>query len=280
MPLPAKFDDLKKTAHSVLGDDYEVKGKKLEAKVKTNLSSAVSTTLIEFGEGEVKTPAKLTWKFPKLFNLAGLSLDKFEFDQKGKSKVECGLKKDLHKVDGLAIDVKTELGLDMMPDFSKVTAGFAYTGIKDAVIKIETKPMKVQEVTAEGLYGIGALVIGAKFSPEKKVDVGCNITQGQMFGSVVAKNNFSEYTGHGFYKVSDDIKVAGTYTYGGKDNGSWSLGGQAKVGTDITAKAKIAKGNVLSFGLKKSIVQGMTVIAGGCYTPGKATTYGVKMSIE
>jgi len=43
MPVPAKFDDIAKPASSVLGDDYQVKGNKIELKNKTNLQGAVST---------------------------------------------------------------------------------------------------------------------------------------------------------------------------------------------------------------------------------------------
>jgi hypothetical protein len=285
MPLPSKFDDINKSASSVLGDDYQVKGHKLEVKQKTNFDGAVSTTTIEFANDGIRTPGKLSWKFPKLMGIGGFSVDKLEYDKDGKYKFECSVKKEMHGVNGLAVEVKSDF-----TDLAKMTKAFMYTGIKDALIKVEARPMggadMIKDFNLECLYGIGGAVVGAKFKGLNPPDVGVNFAKGDMFGSVIAKSTFSEFVGHCAYTVNKDIKVAGTYTQGGKSSGAWTVGGQTKIGADITAKAKLgcktlAEPDFLSFGVKKPLVQGLVLTAGGqhAFKDGK-TTYGLKLNVE
>jgi hypothetical protein len=291
MPLPGKFDDIVKTAKSVLDDDYQVEGKKIEFKTKTNFDGAVATTTIDFPDKLIPgTLAKLSWKFPKvfgpvLFDVPGISVDKLEFDKKGVCAFESSIKKDLHKVDGLALSVKSDLA-----DIKKINTGATYTGMKDAMFKFEAKPLAGKDMltdfSVECLYGHKTAVFGAKFKGANIPDLGVNINHGDIFASILAKKGATllspTLTGHLCYKVSDTMKVAGTCD---SKKGSWQVGGQAKVAAEITAKAKLestmANVEAVSFGIKKDIVKGLVLTAGGKYTlsDGK-TTYGAKLVAE
>jgi len=210
----------------------------------------------------------------------GFSVDKLEFDAGGKYKLECSTSKDLHKIDGLVVEVKTDL-----TDMTKLTKGLTYKGLKNAVIKVEARPLAgadmIKDFNAECMYGIGALVIGAKFKGLNIPDVAMNFTSGKIFASTLAKSQFTEFIGHCHYTVSNDIKVAATYQLGGKANGTFTVGGQAKVGEKILAKAKFGSDQSLSFGMKTDIVKGMVLTAGGKHSiEGGKTTYGLKLAVE
>merc|ERR1712050_627931 len=86
-----------------------------------------------FGK-DCATPSKLTWKFPKPFGVAGLSIDKLEMDQKGKFKMEAVMDKTLHHVDNLKFEVKSDC-----ENLAKTSVGFTFTGIADTQVKFETK---------------------------------------------------------------------------------------------------------------------------------------------
>jgi len=278
--MPAKFDDISKTASSVLGDDFQCKDFQLKAKQKTNFNGVSSELVVDMWKaGDVKTPAKLTFKSPKPFAmLDGLAVDKLDIGPDGKFKLECSLSKALHKVDGLKLEVKTDL---------KAAHNFAatYSGIKDAVVKVETKPAAAApaDITAEVLYGIGPAVIGAKLETLSNLvpSVGVNFAQGDMFASVIAKNQFSEFTCHGHYTVSSDIKVAATFQQGGKTSGAWAAGGAYSISKEMSAKAKFDSNNALSVAFKRDLAQGTTLFGGVSYNVNSgAMGYGAKLNIE
>jgi len=277
--LPGKFDDISKTGSSVLGDDYQVKGFKFEAKQKTNFEGAVATVLVESGGAKdaCKTPAKLTWKFPKPLGLAGFAVDKLEYDKDGKYKLECSVTKEMHTVDALKIEAKNDL-----VNHDATSVGLTYSGIKDASIKFETKPLQLDKGgTLECLYGTGSTIFGAKFTGVKIPDVGASIATGDLFASVMTKKELSEFTGHLYYKAPKDVKVVATGTGTLSGINSWAVGGVASVGAGVTAKAKLESGMKLSAGCKKEISKGLTVVAGASYgvTSGDMT-YGLKMNVE
>jgi len=281
--LPGKFDDIAKTASSILGDDYQVKGYKFEAKAKTNLDGAMATVTVEPAMKEsVKTPAKLSWKFPKPFGIAGFAVNKLEYAKDGKTQLECSMTKDMHSVDALTVDLKHDL-----VSSDSATAVFNYTGLPDAMVKFETKPYKLADFgTLECLYGTGSTIVGAKFTGLKIPDVGVSFASGPFFGALVAKKELSEFTKHVYYKVSDDVKVVVSGTASTKSIDKWAVGGimaggqLGKIGVS-EARAKLESGMKLSAGMKKELAKGLTVVGGGCYDISSGGfTYGVKMNVE
>jgi len=288
--LPGKFDDICKMGKSALDDDYKTKGYQFEAKQKTNFDGAVSTVTVDFQQTGVFTPAKLSWKFPKLFGIAGLAIDKFEYDKEGKMKLECAMKQDLHRVDELTLEAKSDC-----KDASNATVGLTYTGLKNALVKFETKltkPTNFMNFTGECLYGVGPIVIGAKFKRDKIPDVGVNFAQGNLFASIMAKKTWTEgklmsgqseihvYHGHLLYNVTPDIALVAT----GTNQGAWTVGGSAKIcksfcDSGISAKAKIDNEMVASVSFKMNPVKGTTATLGGSYGE-KEQTIGVKLALE
>jgi hypothetical protein len=272
--LPGKYDDISKTASSVLKDDF-VTAYTFEAKTKTNLGGALSTVTVDLKDG--KTPAKLGWKVPKPFGLAGLVIDKLEYNKDGKFALECSVTKEMHKADNLKIDLKHDLASK-----GSAKAALTFTGLPNALVKFETKPFKPEDFTAEALYGFGSSVVGAKLvGMDKMPEVGANFASGQFFGSVTTKD-FKAFVGHGFYNVSADVKVAGTVEISKMAAISkWGVGGVFSPGYGVTAKAKLESGMLLSYGLKKAIAKGFNVTAGGSYDVNKQESkLGMKVTVE
>jgi len=270
--LPGKFDDISKTASSVLGDDFQCKDFQFKTKHKTNFDGAVAEITVDLKKGA--TPAKLNLKFPQPFGfLKGFAIDKFELDGAGKYKVESSLSKALHGVDGLKAEVKGDL--------SDQTVSATYTAIADASVKVETKVSNPAAFNAECLYSHGSgAILGAKFNGLNIPNVGLSFATGDIFASILAKNGGGEINAHAHYKVSNDIKVAATYQQGGKASGNWSVGGVAALG-DITAKAKLESNMTASLACKKDLAKGMTFFGGASYNLNSADIgYGAKVSIE
>jgi hypothetical protein len=289
MPVPGKFDDVSKTASSVLGDDYTCSGHQFKTKNKTDIIGGGSVELAvdllaldKAPKGDVLTPAKLTFKFPTPFVfLKGFAIDKLEMDKAGKAKLECSLGKALHKIDGLKIDVKSDFACKD-PAKQSLSYAAAYTGLKDAVVKVDAKQSALADTSVECLYGgIGGAVIAAKITGISSLvpDVGVNYKFGKFFASCLAKNTFSEFTIHKHYQVSSDLQVAGTYQHGGKKSGTWCVGGTAALGSGVTGKAKF-DGSALSLGFKKSFGK-TTVLAGGSFNVANSNmTIGTRISAE
>jgi len=293
--LPGKFDDLPKTASGVFGDDFQISGYQFAAKQKTALDGAVATTTVDIVPSKekeaVRTIGKLSWKFPKPFGIAGFSLDKVEFDKKGTYKIETSITKDMHKIDALSLTTASDQGKE-----KETKIGLTYTGIKDLQVKLDAKPLafKPDDVNFECMYGVGAIIMGMKFAGPSldKAVTGMSFTSGSFFGSLIAKKKFKDLTVHGLYTSSKDMKVACTSSYvvgqapkdvklglalafAGKHHGVLKLKAETTVGAIATPK--------LSASIKKELVKGMTVIAGGTYslgTSGGSKTYGCKLSIE
>jgi hypothetical protein len=276
--LPAKFDDISKTASSVLGDDFQCSSYQLKAKQATNFGGATSDVIVDYNpKGPVMTPAKLSFKFPKpLPMLEGLAIDKLDLDKNGGIKLESSLSKALHKVDGLKVEVKSDFK-------DALSFGSVYTGQKDALLKFETSYAAPTNFTLEALHGRGSAVIGAQLvgTSSPCPSMGASYTHGDIFASVIAKNKFSEFTVHGLYSMdASKIKLACSYQQGGKKSGQWAVGGSAGLGSDMTAKAKFDGTNV-SATLKKDLAKGTKLFGGLAYNlqDGNMTT-GAKLSIE
>jgi len=269
--LPGKFDDISKTASSLLGDDFQCKGCQLKTKQKTQLDGATSEVTVDFaGAGECRTPAKLNFKFPKPFGLKGFSIDKLELDSKSVGKAETSISKDMHGIDGMKIDVKCAP--------KDVAMSITYTGIADTSVKVESKNFSAAKYNLEVLHGLGDAVFGAKLDQDTLCpNVGVNYQSGPFFVSVFAKKQFSAFTLHKHYKVSDDIKVAATYDF---PKNSWSVGGSFNLG-DITAKAKVNEAQLVSAAFKTDLAKGLSLNAGGSYNIASgAYGFGAKVSIE
>lgn len=150
-------------------------------------------------------------------------------------------------------------------------------------MKLETKHFAPTDFTAEVIHGHGSFVIGAKFQGVKTLcpAVGVNMQSGDLFASVIAKNTFTEFTGHGLYKVSDDIKVAASFQQGGKATGAWAIGGAASINKELSAKAKVESNKTVSVAFKKDLAKGVALLGGiNCGFDGSGMKYGAKLNIE
>jgi len=274
---PVKFDDISKTAASVLGDDYQEKGFQFKTKQKTSWDGAVLSSQVDlFGAKDAtQTPAKLTWKLPTPLGKSFVSVDKLEFDKAGKMKIECSSDK-VYK------DLKLELKSDLV-DPAKVTAHCTYTGVKDLQVKLDTFPTDPAKFTAEATYAYGIYTVGAKCTADTLTapDLGVRVLKGPYFGSLLVKEKLGAYSAHGFYKASDKLKCAATYTHGGKASGNFSLGLFYELMKGTTVKAKAAQDQSVSCSVKHEISKGFTMIGGGKYDTKKGEyTYGLQLSVE
>jgi len=273
---PVKFDDISKTANTLLSDDYQEKGFVLKTKQKTSWDGAVVSSQVDlFGKDAVQTPAKLTWKLPTPFGCSFGCIDKLELDKAGKMKLECSTDK-VHK------DLKVEVKSDLV-DPSKATAHCTYTGLKGYQMKLDAPPMDPMNFTAEVTYAHGPCTVGAKCTPNTLTapDLGVHFLKGQYFCSLVAKDKLSVYTAHGFYKANDKLKCAATYAHGGKSSGNCSLGLFYELMKGTTVKAKVAQDQSVSCSVKHEVSKGFTLIGGGKYDTKKGDyTYGLQLSVE
>lgn len=271
---PPKFDDLSKAATEVLSDDYQVSGHQFKAKQKTSFDGAVVTTAVDLFAKDFKTPAKLTWKFPKPFGLPGVSVDKLEMDKDGKFKFEAAVDKAAHGVDDLKIEVKSDLA-----NASKATGGFTYTGIADTQIKLETK--SDMKFAFEATRSFEPVTVGLKLGMANPTapDIGAKLVQGPLTAAILAKEQLSTVSAFACYKVNDDVKLAGSYVHGKAIKYGLGLAYTLQKGT--TFKAKLEQDTSLSLGVKHELAKGFIVLAGGKYdAAGKKHTYGLQLSIE
>merc|ERR1712039_476764 len=251
------FDDLPKVANDVVNDDYHTSGYQLKAKQKTSYAGTVVSTQVDlFPSKEAKavaTPAKLTLKWPTPFGIKQAFIDKLEVDKGGKFKLEA-TSNEVHP--GLKLECKSDLA-----DLNKVTAGFTYTGEVTYTKDIATVGMKLSGASLKG---------GAP-------DLGIRVLKGPWFCSMLMKDKFKTTNAAFFYKASDDVKCALTYTHGGKDNGKYTIG----VNYKGIAKMKVNQDQQLSCSYKHSVSKGFTLLSGATYGIKKGdATCGVQLSIE
>jgi hypothetical protein len=275
---PVKFDDIQKVAGSILDDDYQTNGYEFSSKQKTNWNSAVATTTVNlFGAKEgVQTPAKIGWKIPAPLGLAGLTVDKLEMDKAGKFKLETSLDKGLHAIDGLKVEVKSDL-----ESVSKITSAVTFTGIADTQIKVDAPVTKPDAFTLDLTRSVQNATLGLKCNMANLTapDLGARFATGPFFGSVLLKNKFQAVTLHAAYTASSDLKVAATCAKGKDLKGTVGL--EYKVSSDTTVKAKVQEDTSVSASVKHSVAKGLTVTAGGKYeTKGGKLAYGLKLSVE
>lgn len=269
---PVKFDDLSKVAKSVLNDDYVNVGApfQFKAKQKADGVGGTVTTTVDLKD---KTSTSVSWKLPSAFAIKGFNVDKFEYSKSGGMKFEAVIDKSLHKVDGLTVDLKTDLADPM----NKLVKGVTYTGIKDTQVKFETKVLEPNRFTAEITRSIcSPVVVGVKVG-DGNVDVGARGTMSGLFASLVVTKRFSTYEAMCQYKVNNNLEVAASAK---KDPKSVSASGGIKytVNGDMTVKAKVSDKGEATAALIYKAGKGLTVTSGAAF--GKDLSYGVQLSVE
>jgi hypothetical protein len=290
--LPGKFDDLNKASSSLIGDDFigdKSKQKALavvKTKQKTNLDGATAEIQVDVLGGAkdpIKTPAKLTMKFPKPFTfLPGFAIDKFELTPNSSIALDCSADKTLHKIDALKTELKGKL------DSGDFTGAVTYTGIADTSVKCEiTKKANqdivaaIQGLKAECLRSVGPAVVGFKFDAKTLCpDVGANMAKGDLTGAIIAKSKFTEFSPSVHYNHSKDLQVAAAFQVGGKNAGQWDVAAITKV-ADVTTKCKISQNMTAQVAFKKELAKGTTFFGGVAYNINSGSfDYGCKLNIE
>eukprot|EP00438_Fugacium_kawagutii_P016472 Skav211465 [mRNA] locus=scaffold379:289930:301597:- [translate_table: standard] len=288
-----------KTAKEVLSDDYQTSGYQLKAKQKTGWQGAVLTSAVDLlpDSKECVTPAKLTVKLPSPFGCPFFVVDKLEVDKKGGLKVEASTEK---VAKGLKIEVKPELKNPM-----KTKTGLTYSALKDGPLWAEgmslqsfsccrISPRKdvrlaadftgiqLQDTVAEiTVQPCPSAVIGAKMKAPWCPEVGVRAVYGNYFAALLAKEKFSEFTASCHYKAMDNVRVAGSYVYGGKKSGNFTLGLAYSCNKNTTMKVKVEKDMAVSCGVKQTIAKGFTLLGGMKFDTNKGErSYGLQLSIE
>jgi len=280
---PVKFDELPKVANDLLNDDYQL-GYQFKTKQKTNWDGATVTTTMDVCPP--KEPAKVSWKIPKAFGVAGIVLDKLELDKTGMIKLETSADESLHLLPGLKIEAKSDVidpaNATVASSFDGVTWGATYTGIKDTQFKLDAKP-RAKACTLEVCHTRNNAMVGMKLDPANmfKPHFGLRYEEGPYFLSCLAKEGFSVFNAHGLYKASNDLKFAGTYQHGGKQAGNFSFGLAYTMRKGTSLKFKVMEDRNIQAGLKHEVAEGFNVLAGcKCGMASGKKSFGLQVSIE
>lgn len=271
---PVKFDDLNKVAKSVLSDDYiNLKDSPFQFKAKQKVCCGAVTTTVDLNQQEGNaTSGVVSWKLSNPLGINGLAVDKFEYNKNGGMKFEGTLSKDIHKVDGLSVEFKT----DLTDPLGKLKKGITYTGLPDTQVKFETAVLKPDAFTAEVTRVQGPATIGAKVQGTN-VDVGLRVSMSGLFASVVATKGFQAFQGAVHYKVNKSLEVA---AIADKSKGGVTATGGIKFALNdaLTLKAKATdKGEATALATYKP-AKGFTVHSGASF--GSKVSYGVQLNIE
>jgi len=276
---PLKFDDFSKKIKDIFTIDYSASyGQELKAKQKLGSIGAVLTTTVTLNpkkEGATSTPAKLSMKWPKPCGLVGFNIDKLEYSPKGDFKLETSLNKDIHKVDGLELELKSNL-----VDTKSFSAGANFSGIKDTRFTFETSPLAKEQdfkLTVSRDQGPASLGCSINKSNLAAPDLGLRISQSGILACLMATDQFKTFEGHAHYKVNADLEVA----LNGKQSkkGLTASAGIVYKINDITIKAKVDEKGGVDTVTNYSPAKGVNFLIAGKYkdgTPG----YGIAVSIE
>jgi hypothetical protein len=223
----------------------------------------------------IKTPAKVTWKLPTPLGFSQLCIDKLEMDKSGKYKLECSS-------DNVAPGVKLEVKSDLQ-SLSKAKAGIIYTGVKDCRINVEANPADPSDFAADVTYANGDFTVGTKFTMANiaSPNIGARYSNGPLFASFYAKDNFGLFTTHLFYQALPELKCAATVDTGSNASGNFTVGCAYDLQSDTKLKAKLSQDQCLSVGVKHNLAKGFTLLAGTKYEmqSGKSG-YGFQLNIE
>jgi hypothetical protein len=276
---PVKFDDIPKTASSVLGDDFQVSGYQFKTKQKTSLKNTEVTAVVDFlhpSTEKTKTPAKLTWKIPSPFGITFFNVDKLELDKTGSVKIEASSDK---ACAGLKIDVKGEAA-----NPAGATVACTYTGIENTRVQVDTKAKSPGDFSVDLTRSVNdKTTVGIKCNCSNltKPDIGLRLVPiPGFFASLLVKEKFSAFTTHVHYKVNSDVQIAGTYQMGGKNSGGYSVGATYVPVAGTTLKAKIQDDNSVSFSAKTALAKGFTVLSGAKVDRKGKPTFGCQLSVE
>jgi len=277
---PVKFDDIAKVATGVLNDDYQTSGYQIQAKQKTNFNGAIATTAVDLWTKDAVTPTKITWKIPKPFGVAGLSIDKLEMDKTGKFAFEATADKDSHKVDNLSILAKSDL-----VDPAKISACLTFTGIQNTQIKFDTKAVNPADFTMEVTHSMQQITAGVKLTAATMTapDVGVRFASGDIFAALVAKQKFGHFSVFGAYKVRGDLMAAATVeqNVAKKEAIKYTAALAYDVQKGTKVKVKFAQDMSVCASVKHDLAKGFTVLKGVKYeTKTGKCSYGVKLTIE
>jgi hypothetical protein len=272
---PVKFDDLNKVAKSVLSDDYINMGSPFQFKAKQKVCCGTVTTTVDLNqqgkEGGNSTSGVVSWKLSNPLGITGLAVDKFEYNKSGGMKFEGTVNKSIHKVDGLAVEFKT----DLTDPLGKLKKGITYTGLADTQVKFETAVLKPDAFTAEVTRVQGPATIGAKVAGTN-VDVGLRVSMSGLFASLVVTKGFQEFEGAAHYKVNNTLEVAAL----AKKGKAVSVEGGIKFALNdaLTLKAKATDKGVATALATYKPAKGFTVHSGATF--GEKVSYGLQLNIE
>lgn len=274
--MPVKFDDLNKVAKSILNDDYKTSGNEFKAKQKVACGAVLTTTvdLKPKSKDGVATPASVALKLPSPMGMKGLVIDKLEYNAGGNYKLECSVGKQLLKVDGLAVDIKSDLS-----DLTKISKAFTFTGVKDTQVKFETKPLNPADFTFEVTRDQGPMTVGLKCGKNNatKPDVGLRLTQSGVFASLIATGQFKKFEAMAQYKV-DKIDLAASATKAGAGV-DFVLGVGYKHDGKSSVKAKVTDKGAIQATVKYSPSAGVTFLGGASYSK-SGQSFGFSCQIE
>eukprot|EP00929_Paragymnodinium_shiwhaense_P008382 TRINITY_DN112337_c0_g1_i1.p1 TRINITY_DN112337_c0_g1~~TRINITY_DN112337_c0_g1_i1.p1 ORF type:complete len:281 (-),score=77.15 TRINITY_DN112337_c0_g1_i1:95-937(-) len=278
---PVKFGDIAKPAADVLGNDYQTSGYQFKAKQKTSWNSAVATTAVElWPEGsKVVTPGKITFKIPKPYGIAGLSVDKLEVDKSGGVNVETSASCCLHNVQNLNVELKNNFKTmnTLAPN-----ATFTYTGLADTRVQLDAPVFSPENLKVEASALVPHGTVGVKFALDTltKPDLGARFQLGDAFGSLTVTQKLKCFSAHCCYKVSNELKAAMTASKDDKGI-KGAAGVEYVVNPTTTVKAKVDQDQNLHASVKYDVQKGFTVVAGGkfAFAAGKHS-YGVSLSVE
>jgi len=274
--MPVKFDDLNKVAKSVLNDDYKTSGNEFKAKQKVACGAVVTTTvdLKPKAKDVVSTPATVSLKLPNPVGMKGLTIDKLEYNAGGNYKLECSVNKSLLKVDGLAVDIKSDL-----QDVGKISKAFTFTGVKDTQVKFETKPLNPADFTFEVTRDFAPVTVGLKCGKNNATapDVGLRLTQSGVFASLVATGQFKKFEAMAQYKI-DKVELAAAATKAGSGV-DFVVGLGYKHDGKSSVKAKVTDKGAVQATVKYVPCAGVTMLGGASYSK-SGQTFGFSCQIE
>jgi len=276
----AKFDDIAKLVKDALEEDYVTAGCQFKLKKKT--CDAAIEAVVNHGS----TPGYVKLKLPKPFGISAFNIDKFEFKDSGKIRVETSSTWAQKHVPGLTIESKKDADnvfdallnkLDSIPE--SLSVGFTYTGLADTQIKAETKLADVNKFTAEVMRTVKDSKVGVKFNSTNNPDLGLSHTQGNAFVALVAKQ-CANVRLNAAYKIDDKTNLAAACNVHGAGQGQFTVGVERKLGEGLTLKTKIEQDRSLTASLKRQ-AGGVSLLGGvKVADSGKSFAYGFQCIVE
>lgn len=276
---PVKFDDISKPAADVLNNDYQCSGYQFKTKQKTSFNNVVASTAVDLWpeKSTVVTPGKLTFKIPKPFGIAGLTVDKLEVDKSGALKVETSASCCLHNVKNLTIDLKNNFKTLSTVD---PNATLTYTGVADTRLQCDAPVFSPEKFAFEATRAVPHGTVGVKFglSTLTTPDLGARFQSGPLFGSLLLTKKLQCFSAHACYKVNNELKVAGTCCQEKALTGC--VGVEYGLAPQTTLKAKAQQDQSLSLSVKHNVEKGFTVTAGCKADAQGKLSYGLSLSVE